>query len=50
MRELLSHASIIGFSATPGEKIDASTRAVFGDVISVCAIKRAEQDCAKGPT
>ena len=35
MRDALAHASLIGFTGTPIEKTDATTRAVFGDYISV---------------
>jgi plasmid stabilization system protein ParE len=35
MRDALPNASFIGFTGTPIEKADASTRAVFGEYISV---------------
>jgi type I restriction enzyme, R subunit len=35
MRDALPHASFIGFTGTPIELQDASTRAVFGDYISI---------------
>jgi len=38
---VLPHASFIGFTGTPIEKRDASTRAIFGDYISVHDIQRA---------
>jgi len=47
MRDALPHASFIGFTGTPIEQTDASTRAVFGDYISVYDIQRAVID---GPT
>ena len=49
MRDALPHASFIGFTGTPIEKADASTRAVFGDYISVYDIRRAVQDGATVP-
>jgi type I restriction enzyme R subunit len=41
MRDALPHASFIAFTGTPIETADASTRAVFGDHISVYDIQRA---------
>ena len=41
MRDALPNASFIGFTGTPIELADASTRAVFGDHISVYDIHRA---------
>ena len=49
MRDALPNASFIGFTGTPIEKQDASTRAVFGDVISVYDIQRAVDDGATVP-
>jgi len=49
MRDALPHASFIGFTGTPIELQDASTRAVFGDYISVYDIRRAVQDGATVP-
>ena len=49
MRDALPHASFIGFTGTPIEKADASTRAVFGDYISVYDIQRAVTDGATVP-
>jgi type I restriction enzyme R subunit len=49
MRDALPRASFIGFTGTPIEVQDASTRAVFGDYISVYDIQRAVQDGATVP-
>jgi type I restriction enzyme R subunit len=49
MRDALPHASFIGFTGTPVELVDANTRAVFGDYISVYDIQRAVQDGATVP-
>lgn len=49
MRDALPHASFIGFTGTPIELQDASTRAVFGDYISIYDIQRAVQDGATVP-
>ncbi len=49
MRDALPRASFIGFTGTPIELQDASTRAVFGDYISVYDIQRAVQDQATVP-
>ena len=49
MRDALPHASFIGFTGTPIEKTDASTRAVFGDYISIYDIQRAVEDGATVP-
>jgi type I restriction enzyme R subunit len=49
MRDALPHASFIGFTGTPIERTDASTRAVFGDNISVYDIQRAVADGATVP-
>ncbi|MEX1025029.1 MAG: type I restriction endonuclease subunit R [Planctomycetota bacterium] len=49
MRDALPYASFIGFTGTPIELQDASTRAVFGDYISVYDIQRAVADGATVP-
>lgn len=49
MRDALPHASFIGFTGTPIELQDASTRAVFGDHISIYDIQRAVDDGATVP-
>jgi type I restriction enzyme R subunit len=49
MREALPNASFIGFTGTPIESADKSTRAVFGDNISVYDIQRAVADGATVP-
>ena len=49
MRDALPNASFIGFTGTPIELADASTRAVFGDHISVYDIQRAVDDKATVP-
>jgi len=49
MRDALPHASFIGFTGTPIELKDASTRAVFGDYISIYDIQRAVKDGATVP-
>ena len=49
MRDALPNASFIGFTGTPIELADASTRAVFGDHISVYDIQRAVEDGATVP-
>ena len=49
MRDALPHASFIGFTGTPIELVDANTRAVFGDYISVYDIQRAVEDKATVP-
>ena len=49
MRDALPKASFIGFTGTPIELRDASTRAVFGDHISVYDIQRAVEDKATVP-
>ena len=49
MRDALPNASYIGFTGTPLELTDKSTRAVFGDYISVYDIQRAVQDGATVP-
>ena len=49
MRDALPHASFVGFTGTPIELQDASTRAVFGDYISIYDIQRAVRDGATVP-
>ena len=49
MRDALPNASFIGFTGTPIELEDASTRAVFGDYISVYDIERSVEDGATVP-
>ena len=49
MRDALPNASFIGFTGTPIELEDASTRAVFGDHISVYDVLRAVEDGATVP-
>ena len=49
MRDALPNASFIGFTGTPIELKDASTRAVFGDHISVYDIRRSVEDKATVP-
>ncbi|MCK9366000.1 MAG: type I restriction endonuclease subunit R [Metallibacterium scheffleri] len=49
LRDALPNASFIGFTGTPIERADASTRAVFGDTISIYDIERAVTDCATVP-
>ena len=44
MRDALPNASFIGFTGTPIELSDRSTRQVFGDIISRYDIERAIQD------
>ncbi len=49
MRDALPYASFVGFTGTPIELQDASTRAVFGDYISIYDIQRAVEDKATVP-
>jgi type I restriction enzyme, R subunit len=49
MRDALPNASFIGFTGTPVASTDKSTRAVFGEYISVYDIQRAVQDGATVP-
>ena len=49
MRDALPNASFIGFTGTPIEVEDASTRAVFGDHISIYDVRRAVEDGATVP-
>jgi len=49
MRDALPNASFIGFTATPIEKTDRSTIAVFGDYIDVYGIRQSMEDGATVP-
>ena len=49
MRDALPNASFIGFTGTPIELRDASTRRVFGDHISVYDVRRSVEDGATVP-
>jgi type I restriction enzyme R subunit len=49
LRDALPNASFIGFTGTPIETDDASTRTVFGDYIDVYDISRAVEDGATVP-
>ena len=49
MRDALPNASFIGFTGTPIDKKDASTRAIFGEYISIYDIQRAVEDKATVP-
>ncbi len=49
LRDALPNASFVGFTGTPIERADASTRAVFGDHISIYDIQRAVEDGATVP-
>ncbi len=49
MRDALPNASFIGFTGTPLELEDKSTRSVFGEYISVYDIQRAVEDGATVP-
>ena len=46
LRDALPNASFIGFTGTPIDKADASTRAIFGNYIDVYDIQRAVEDGA----
>ncbi len=49
LRDALPNASFVGFTGTPIELSDKSTRAVFGDYLSVYDIQRAVDDGATVP-
>jgi type I restriction enzyme R subunit len=49
IRDALPHASFIGFTATPIQADDRSTRAVFGDYIDVYDMQRSVEDHATVP-
>jgi len=46
LRDALPNASFIGFTGTPIDKADASTRAIFGDYLDIYDIQRAVEDGA----
>ena len=46
MRDALPGATYLGFTGTPIESTDKSTRAVFGDYIDVYDLTRAVEDGA----
>ena len=49
MRDALPNASFVGFTGTPIELRDASTRSVFGECISIYDIRRSVEDGATVP-
>jgi type I restriction enzyme, R subunit len=49
LRDGLPHASFIGFTGTPIEKVDVNTPAVFGDYIDIYDISRVVEDGATVP-
>ena len=49
LRDALPNASFIGFTGTPIEKADKSTRGVFGDEIDIYDIRQAVEDGATVP-
>jgi type I restriction enzyme, R subunit len=49
LRDAIPNASFIGFTGTPIEQVDANTRAVFGEYISIYDIQRAVADQATVP-
>ena len=49
MRDALPNASFIGFTGTPIELSDKSTRSVFGDYVSIYDIEQAVEDGATVP-
>jgi type I restriction enzyme, R subunit len=49
LRDALPNASYIGFTGTPVELMDKSTRAVFGDYIDIYDIQQAVEDKATVP-
>lgn len=49
MREALPNATFVGFTGTPLERSDRSTRAVFGDDIDVYDIRQSIEDKATVP-
>lgn len=49
LRDALPNASFIGFTGTPIEREDRSTRGVFGDEIDIYDIKQAVEDGATVP-
>ena len=46
LRDALPHASFIGFTGTPIERVDVSTKAIFGEYIDTYDIQRAVEDGA----
>ena len=46
LRDAIPNASFIGFTGTPIDKADASTRQIFGDYIDIYDIQRAVEDGA----
>jgi type I restriction enzyme, R subunit len=49
LRDAVPNASFIAFTGTPIEQVDANTRAVFGEYISIYDIQRAVADQATVP-
>lgn len=49
MRDALPNASFIGFTGTPIDAADKSTRSVFGEYVSIYDIQRAVEDGATVP-
>lgn len=49
IRDVLPHATFVGFTGTPLELEDRDTRAVFGDYISIYDVYRAVKDGATVP-
>jgi type I restriction enzyme R subunit len=49
IKEALPNAVRIGFTGTPIEKADRSTRLVFGDYVSVYRMRQAQEDAATVP-
>jgi type I restriction enzyme, R subunit len=49
IKEALPNAVRIGFTGTPVEKADRSTRLVFGDYVSVYRMRQAQEDAATVP-
>jgi type I restriction enzyme R subunit len=49
MREAIPNATFIGFTGTPLEREDRSTRAVFGDYVDIYDIRQAIEDGATVP-
>ncbi len=49
LRDALPNASFVGFTGTPIEQADASTRAIFGEYIDVYDIQKAVDDGATVP-
>ncbi len=49
LRDAIPNASFIGFTATPIEKEDVSTRGVFGDEIDIYDIRKSQRDGSTVP-